>query len=81
MSIRWNLLHKAGDEFSSPVRNGLYVLIFSASAISAAEGEGGAGAHPGPRAHRRDSGAPLRRAPGDPDRSTQAFGKKPPHPP
>lgn len=41
-----------------------------------AEGEGGVGAIPGTLPHRRYFGVPLRRAPDEPDHSTQAFGKK-----
>lgn len=41
-----------------------------------AEGEGGAGANPGTLPHKRSFEVPLRRAPDEPDHSTQAFGKK-----
>lgn len=74
MSIRWNLLRKARWQVFLSSQNGLYVLIFSAFAINVAEGEGGAGANPGTLTH-EILGGPIRE--GDPDHSTQAFGKKP----
>ena len=43
-----------------------------------AEGEGGAGANPGTLTH-EILGGPIQE--GDPDHSTQAFGKKPAHSP
>ena len=77
MSISGTFSAKPGDKLSSPVRNGLCILIFSASAVDTAQGESGAGANPGTPPHRSYSGVPLGRAPDDPDHSTQAVNQPP----